>query len=227
MSRQAKDSNVGLYVALGAAVLLVFAAAGWFVVSGNKAAPTPRELPRTELLKPAPLPGRVLVPPEPPKPLPPPEPVEASPAEDAGTPSPVVDAGAVQAPAEEPVVAEPLPPSPQKAVAPVAPVEPPKPAPTPTPQAPVAPKPVARPQAPKKESAPEGGEGFLTLVTTPFARVSVGDRDLGMTPLFKVSLPAGTHTLKLVSEDGAASQLSVTIQEGVVTPVRKNLSGGE
>ena len=48
-----------------------------------------------------------------------------------------------------------------------------------------------------------------------------------MTPLFKVSLPAGTHTLKLVSEDGAASQLSVTIQEGVVTPVRKNLSGGE
>ena len=48
-----------------------------------------------------------------------------------------------------------------------------------------------------------------------------------MTPLFKVPLPAGTHTLKLTSEEGAASQLSVTIQDGEVTAVRKNLSVGE
>ncbi|MBM4378835.1 MAG: protein kinase [Deltaproteobacteria bacterium] len=209
-----RDSNVGLYAALGAAVLLVLAAAAWFVTSGTKAPPTPRDLPRAELPKPAPLPGRVLVPPDPPKPIPPPEPEEAPPAADAG-PALLEDAGTGQQ----------LPPD-AGAVKEAPPAEPPRPAPS-TPVAAPGQKPAARPPAQKKPEAVEAGAGFLTLVTTPFARVSLEGRDLGTTPLFKVALPAGTHALSLTSEDGAASQLSVTIKDGEVTAVRKNLSGGE
>jgi serine/threonine protein kinase len=228
VSEQPKDSNTGLYVALGAAVLLVLAAAAWFVTSGSKPTPTPKDLPRAEVPKPAPLPGRVLVPPEPPKPIAPPEPVEEAPSEaDAGLePSPNSDGGAAQAAlpdAGAPVAVPPepvAPPSP-RAVAP----EPSKPQVPPSPSP--SPKPVARPQPAKTPDTTEAGEGFLTLVTTPFARVSVAGRDLGMTPLFKVALPAGTHVLKLTAEDGAASQLSVSIKDGEVTAVRKNLSVGE
>ncbi|MFY2560287.1 protein kinase domain-containing protein [Corallococcus terminator] len=68
--------------------------------------------------------------------------------------------------------------------------------------------------------APTGEPGFLTLVTEPYAKVYLGGQSLGDTPLFKVSLPSGKHTLKLVDGDGRALKLSVDIKPGDTTAVR-------
>ena len=41
--------------------------------------------------------------------------------------------------------------------------------------------------------------GYLTIATTPWARISVDGTDWGTTPLFKRSLPAGPHTLVITN----------------------------
>ncbi|NTX38147.1 protein kinase [Myxococcus sp. CA033] len=69
-------------------------------------------------------------------------------------------------------------------------------------------------------ATPTGEPGFLTLVTEPYAKVYLGGQSLGDTPLFKVSLPSGKHTLKLVDGDGKALKLSVDIKPGDTTAVR-------
>lgn len=80
----------------------------------------------------------------------------------------------------------------------------------------------ATPPAP--ESVPAGEPGFLTLVTEPKAQVFLGGQDLGKTPLFKVKLPAGQHTLKLVDATAKAHQVPVDIKPGETTSVRGPLS---
>ncbi|NVJ19116.1 serine/threonine-protein kinase [Myxococcus sp. AM010] len=77
---------------------------------------------------------------------------------------------------------------------------------------------------PTSESVPAGEPGFLTLVTEPKAQVFLGGQDLGKTPLFKVKLPAGQHTLKLVDATAKAHQVPVDIQPGETTSVRGPLS---
>ncbi|NOJ80473.1 protein kinase [Myxococcus xanthus] len=77
---------------------------------------------------------------------------------------------------------------------------------------------------PAPESAPAGEPGFLTLVTEPKAQVFLGGQDLGKTPLFKVKLPAGQHTLKLVDATTKAHQVPVDIKPGETTSVRGPLS---
>ncbi|GHG88596.1 protein kinase [Comamonas sp. JC664] len=74
------------------------------------------------------------------------------------------------------------------------------------------------------ESAPLGEPGFLTLVTEPKAQVFLGGKDLGKTPLLKVKLPAGQHTLKLVDATDTAHQVPVDIKPGETTSVRGPLS---
>ncbi|MFP2913528.1 PEGA domain-containing protein, partial [Pyxidicoccus sp. 3LFB2] len=74
--------------------------------------------------------------------------------------------------------------------------------------------------APASESAPAGEPGFLTLVTEPYAKVFLGSRELGDTPLFKVKLPSGKHALKLVDGNGKALRLPVDIKPGETTAVR-------
>ncbi len=70
--------------------------------------------------------------------------------------------------------------------------------------------------------APAEEPGFLTLQTYPFSRVSLGGRVLGTTPLVKVSLPPGSHTLVAENADqGLKQSISVTIESGKVTT--KNL----
>ncbi|ATB29965.1 serine/threonine-protein kinase [Melittangium boletus] len=66
--------------------------------------------------------------------------------------------------------------------------------------------------------------GWLTLTTDQYARVSLGGRVLGETPLFKVSLPVGKHTLRVVGPDNKPLKLAVEIQEGQITrmPVTLN-----
>ncbi|MFP2932688.1 PEGA domain-containing protein [Pyxidicoccus sp. 3LG] len=70
------------------------------------------------------------------------------------------------------------------------------------------------------ESALAAEPGFLTLVTEPHAKVFLGGRELGDTPLFKVKLPAGKHSLKLVDGEGKALKLPVDIKPGEITSVR-------
>ncbi|WP_225888399.1 serine/threonine-protein kinase [Myxococcus xanthus] len=77
---------------------------------------------------------------------------------------------------------------------------------------------------PSSESVPAGEPGFLTLVTEPKAQVFLGGQDLGKTPLFKVKLPAGQHTLKLVDATTKAHQVPVDIKPGETTSVRGPLS---
>jgi hypothetical protein len=74
-------------------------------------------------------------------------------------------------------------------------------------------------EEPSSNSAPSGGGG-LTLVTTPYAKVYLGKRYLGDTPLFKVSLPAGKHSLKLVDAEGRSLHLPVEIQPGETTALK-------
>ena len=66
--------------------------------------------------------------------------------------------------------------------------------------------------------AEASGPGFLSLSTTPWTKVSAGREVLGSTPLFKVKLPAGEHTLTLVNEgQNVNTTRKVTIRAGEVT----------
>ncbi|WP_375755661.1 protein kinase [Corallococcus exercitus] len=75
----------------------------------------------------------------------------------------------------------------------------------------------APPDTATEEAAPQG---FLTLVTEPSARVSLGGRSLGETPLTKVALPVGRHTLKLMDGTGRPLKLLVEIKPDDTTSVR-------
>ena len=66
--------------------------------------------------------------------------------------------------------------------------------------------------------------GQLTLMTEPWAKVFFKAQELGVTPLFQVSLPAGRQTLRLIGADHRVLLLHVDVKEGAVTPVRVSLS---
>jgi hypothetical protein len=77
---------------------------------------------------------------------------------------------------------------------------------------------------PKATSTPApAGTGMLTLVTDPYAKVYLGKRYLGDTPLFKASVPAGKLSLKLVGADGRALKLPVDIKQGETTALKLKL----
>jgi serine/threonine protein kinase len=65
--------------------------------------------------------------------------------------------------------------------------------------------------------------GLLSLNLEPSAQVFLGGRALGETPLSKVSLPVGRHSLRLIGPDGQARRLSVDIKPGDTTSVRMQL----
>ncbi|MEW5854850.1 MAG: serine/threonine-protein kinase [Myxococcota bacterium] len=76
----------------------------------------------------------------------------------------------------------------------------------------------------RPEPAPVGGDGFLTLASDPWAVVTVDGNPMGSTPLFKVRLPAGRHTVKLVNEaQGLTRTFTVDIKPGEVAKREINL----
>lgn len=94
------------------------------------------------------------------------------------------------------------------------PEPPPTPAPKPTPAPPVAaPTPVAAPAE----------SGFLSLDTVPWSNVSEGGHALGQTPLMKVKLSAGTHTLTLTTQSGTSRSFIVNIKPGQTVSKRLGL----
>ena len=73
----------------------------------------------------------------------------------------------------------------------------------------------APPPPPPDPTPPARDNGFLTLATTPWTQVSLNGRPLGTTPLIRVSLPPGNHTLRLVNrERGIDQTYRVTITAG-------------
>ncbi|WP_395836107.1 protein kinase [Archangium violaceum] len=68
-----------------------------------------------------------------------------------------------------------------------------------------------------------GDKGFLTLATDQYVTVYRGSERLGDTPLFRVPLPPGKHTLRLVA-DGKSLKVLVEIKTGQVTSIRGPLS---
>jgi serine/threonine protein kinase len=72
-------------------------------------------------------------------------------------------------------------------------------------------------------AAPE--EGYLTLITAPWATVTVAGRVLGETPLFRAPLPAGRHVLHLANpEAGISESYEITITGGATTTRRISLA---
>jgi serine/threonine-protein kinase len=94
--------------------------------------------------------------------------------------------------------------------------EPPPPVETPTP-------PPTTESTPPAQVEPRG-PGFLSLVTSPWTNVTLDGRALGETPLVRVSLPAGNHTLRLRNpEAGIDETYEVTIRPGETTSRRLGL----
>jgi serine/threonine-protein kinase len=77
---------------------------------------------------------------------------------------------------------------------------------------------------PPSSAAPATGNGFLSLITSPWTHVTEGGRDLGDTPLMRVPLPAGHHSLRLVNgEAGISETYEVDITAGETTSRRLGL----
>lgn len=73
----------------------------------------------------------------------------------------------------------------------------------------------AAPSSVAPSAADTGGSGFVTLDTYPWTRVSVGGKVLGNTPLVKVPLAAGTHTLTLENaEEKLSERVTITVKAG-------------
>jgi serine/threonine-protein kinase len=140
-------------------------------------------------------------------------------------PAPVVTPIVTPPPAPPPAAPVPAPPSPPPveeptvAPAPVTSHSPGKPTHSPSskhvaasPKTPVE-KPPAPPTAP---AAPVEEEfGFLSLDSTPWSNVREGSHSLGVTPLVKLKLSAGTHTLTLENpESKKGTTYTVTIHGG-------------
>lgn len=69
-------------------------------------------------------------------------------------------------------------------------------------------------------TAPMEGWGHLTLNAPP-ATVFLGSRQLGHTPLYEVSLPAGEHTIRVVPDDGSAEhETQLVVESGATTALR-------
>ncbi len=74
---------------------------------------------------------------------------------------------------------------------------------------------------------PEAAEpGYLFIDTIPWSRVRIGDQELGTTPLVRVELPAGEHTLTLENpESGLVRTETVWVRPGATTRRRIPLAG--
>jgi eukaryotic-like serine/threonine-protein kinase len=76
-------------------------------------------------------------------------------------------------------------------------------------------------EAPTKPAVKRLTKGFLSLQTTPWTLVFLGNKSLGETPMVNVPLPPGMHRLKLVNEEKKLSTtIEVEIKPGQTTTKR-------
>ena len=118
-----------------------------------------------------------------------------------------------------PVAKEPAPakPAPEPVLAP-APIAPPL-APKTPPKKTVAAKPPAKPPA-------EPSPGFLSVNTHPWSEVHVDGKKVGYSPILRMKLAAGKHSLTLLSSDGLRRDISLDIQPGKVRKVLHKFKRG-
>jgi serine/threonine-protein kinase len=145
----------------------------------------------------------------------------------AAAPAPAISMTAVTpdaAPAPAPAPAPPPPPAPPPAPAVV--VE--EPAPPPADAAPVkTTRPDTRPPpapAPARRDPPKpaGPPGFITIDSTPiYAVIFIDGKRHGETPLVRISLPPGKHSVRAVSPSGASRTMTIVIEPGKVAPTRR------
>jgi len=68
----------------------------------------------------------------------------------------------------------------------------------------------------------KGPPGYITIDSTPvYATIFVDGKRLGDTPLVRVEIPAGRHTVRAVSPSGAAQSLSIAIESGKTAQTRR------
>jgi len=69
---------------------------------------------------------------------------------------------------------------------------------------------------------PTGPPGFITIDSAPvYAVIFIDGKKIGETPLVRIPVAPGKHTVKAVSAQGASRTLSITIQSGKVAPTRR------
>ncbi len=64
------------------------------------------------------------------------------------------------------------------------------------------------------------GFGFYSVDSTPWATIYIDGKKKGVTPLFKIKLPAGSHRVKAVSATGKKMSYRINIRAGVNTQKR-------
>ena len=92
-------------------------------------------------------------------------------------------------------------------------------APTEEAPAPEAPAHVARPTLDPEAAAP----GFLLVVVSPWADVTIDGQPVGQTPLARISLAPGAHTVRLVHPEFQPYPRTVVVKSGETTRLAVDL----
>ncbi len=69
------------------------------------------------------------------------------------------------------------------------------------------------------------GPGYFSMDTMPYSEVFVDGKSVGITPVVKVPLKPGKHSVKAVAQDGQTKKLGINVQSGKV--VSKRIDIGE
>lgn len=67
------------------------------------------------------------------------------------------------------------------------------------------------------------GTGYLSVMTVPWSEVFLGSRRLGVTPVFRIELPVGRHTLTFRSPNRPPVRKTVRIRANEETRIRETL----
>ncbi|MDF2696438.1 MAG: serine/threonine protein kinase, partial [Labilithrix sp.] len=91
----------------------------------------------------------------------------------------------------------------------------------PAPRSDVVPKPNPVEPAPAPSAGPVEAPGFFTLDTYPWTKVTVDGKAVGATPIVRVSLPPGAHSVLMENPaEGIRETATVTIKSGETTSKR-------
>ncbi len=151
--------------------------------------------------------------------------IDAAPA-----PPPAVDAAVVVVTAPSDPTLPPAPPTTESPTeAPRPPADPPIAKPTPPDTRPLRPPPKKDPvkdpptKDPEKDAAKPGGPpGFITIDSSPmYSVIFIDGKRYGETPLVRLALPPGKHTLRAVSPSGTSRTMTIAIEPGKVAPTRR------
>jgi eukaryotic-like serine/threonine-protein kinase len=104
--------------------------------------------------------------------------------------------------------------------APTAPIDAPSDAPIDAPPR-VVPSVIERPRPPPV-ARPSGPPGYVTIDSSPvYAVIYIDGKQYGETPLVKLALPPGRHSVHAVAPSGATRDVRITIESGKVAPVSR------